>query len=68
MAKSNPNPIRPTYLSLPRLASALLAAVLAGCAAGPDYVPPPAPTQHAYTAQPVPGPALEGPGPQDQTL
>lgn len=65
MTLSNPTPNR----SATRLLAALLAAsALAGCAVGPNYVPPAAPTQQTYTAQPIASPASAGAGQPDQTV
>lgn len=42
----------------------LAAATLAGCAAGPDFVRPAAPTAQSYTAEPLGGGGAEGEGAQ----
>ena len=38
---------------LPRLASVAALSLLAGCAVGPDFTPPPAPTAKGYTSEPL---------------
>lgn len=54
--------------SIGRLLAVLLAAsALAGCAVGPNYVPPAAPTEQTYTAQPV-APASAGPDQPQQAV
>jgi NodT family efflux transporter outer membrane factor (OMF) lipoprotein len=46
----------------------LSTAALAGCAVGPNFVPPAAPTEQTYTARPVAGVDSGGPGQPTQTL
>jgi NodT family efflux transporter outer membrane factor (OMF) lipoprotein len=69
MIKLNPNLTQFDRPSPTRLGAAVLAAAaLAGCAVGPDYVPPAPPTQHAYTSQPIDDDASAGPGQAEQTV
>ena len=52
--------------STPFAAVALGAALLAGCASGPDFHTPPAPAAERYTAQTLPAETAAAPGPAGQ--